>query len=65
MSNVDHLPDDATRLTPSHMRSQLTDMSDHYTVLGWVVRYALILLLLGAGIVFGGLLGPALYRLLN
>ena len=65
MSNFDHLPDDATRLTAAGLRSQFTGVSRHPTLLGWIGRYALVVLLLGAGTVVGGLLGPAIYALLN
>jgi hypothetical protein len=62
MSNVDHLPDDATRLNAASLRTHFTG---HPTLVGWIGRYALVALLLGAGIVTGGLLAPVVYALLN
>jgi hypothetical protein len=62
MSNFDHLPDDATRLTAASLRSHFTG---HPTLVGWIGRYALLVLLLGGGVVIGGLLGPVIYALLN
>lgn len=64
MSNFDHLPDDATRLSES-VRSHFTTISRDHTVIGWIGRYALLILLLGAGVVLGEQLGPVLYLLLN
>ncbi len=65
MSNFDHLPDDATRLTAASLRSSLTGVSRHPTLLGWIGRYVLLVLLLGAAVLMGGLLGPVIYALLN
>lgn len=62
MSNFDHLPDDATRLTAASLRSHFTG---HPTLVGWIGRYALLVLLLGGGVVMGSLLGPVVYALLN
>ncbi|MGX9217394.1 hypothetical protein ACWV27_03140 [Massilia varians] len=62
MSNFDHLPDDATRLTAASLRSHFTG---HPTLVGWIGRYALLVLLLGGGVVIGSLLGPVIYTLLN
>lgn len=62
MSNFDHLPDDATRLTAASLRAHFTG---HPTLVGWIGRYALLVLLLGGGVVIGGLLGPVIYALLN
>ncbi len=62
MSNFDHLPDDATRLTAASLRSHFTG---HPTLVGWIGRYALLVLLLGGGVVIGSLLGPVIYALLN
>ncbi|KFC73672.1 hypothetical protein [Massilia sp. LC238] len=62
MSNFDHLPDDATRLTAASLRSHFTG---HPTLVGWIGRYALLVLLLGGGVVIGGLLGPVIHALLN
>lgn len=62
MSNFDHLPDDATRLTAASLRAHFTG---HPTLVGWIGRYALLVLLLGAGIVIGGLAAPTIYALLN
>ncbi len=62
MSNFDHLPDDATRLTAASLRSHFTG---HPTLVGWIGRYALLMLLLGGGVVIGSLLGPVIYTLLN
>ena len=63
MSNFDHLPDDATRLSAANIRSHFSNLSRHYTVIGWLGRYALAVLLLGAVVVLGGQLGPVLYAL--
>jgi len=65
MSNFDHLPDDATRLTSANIRSHFANISRDPTMIGWIVRYALVVLLLGAGVVLGGQLGPVLYALMN
>lgn len=62
MSNVDHLPDDATRLTSASLRAHFTG---HPTLVGWIGRSVLVLMLLGAGLAAGSLLGPAVYALLN
>lgn len=35
------------------------------TLVGWIGRYALLVLLLGGGVLMGSLLGPVLYALLN
>ncbi|MCD2516938.1 hypothetical protein LQ564_11530 [Massilia sp. G4R7] len=63
MSNFDHLPDDATRLTSATIRSHFTHMSRHPTMVGWLGRYALAVLLLGAVVVLGGQLAPVLHAL--
>lgn len=65
MSNFDHLPDDATRLSAAHLRSQFAGISRDHTLLGWVGRYALLVVLLGCGLAAGSLLGPVAYALLN
>lgn len=65
MSNFDHLPDDATRLTAAHLRSQLAGMSRDHTLLGWFGRYALLVVVLGAAAVGGSLLLPALVALVG
>lgn len=65
MSNFDHLPDDATRLSANSLRSHATGVSAHPTLLGWIGRYALLVMLLGCGAVLGSLLGPVVYALLN
>lgn len=65
MKNVDHLPDDATRLTSASLHSHFSGMSPPPTVVGWLGRYALLVLLLGGGAVVASLLGPAVYALLN
>lgn len=65
MSNFDHLPDDATRLTTATLRSHFTGMSPPPTLVGWIGRYALLAVLLGAGAVIGSLLAPVVYALLN
>lgn len=65
MSNFDHLPDDATRLTAASLRSHMTGVSRHPTLLGWLGRYTLLVLLVGACAIMGGLLGPVIYALLN
>lgn len=65
MSHFDHLPDDATRLTTASLRSHFTGMSPPPTLVGWIGRYALAVVLLGAGAAIGGLLGPVIYALLN
>jgi hypothetical protein len=62
MSNFDHLPDDATRLTTASLRAHF---AGHPTLVGWIGRSVLLVLLLGAGLVTGSLLGPVLYALLN
>ncbi|RZJ83683.1 MAG: hypothetical protein EOO64_05630 [Massilia sp.] len=62
MSNFDHLPDDATRLSAASLRAHFTG---HPTLVGWIGRCALLVVLLGAGIVIGGLSGPVIYALLN
>ncbi len=62
MSNFDHLPDDATRLSAASLRAHVTA---HPTLIGWIGRYALLVLLLGVGLVTGSLLGPVAYALLN
>lgn len=62
MSNFDHLPDDATHFTAASLRSHFTG---HPTLVGWIGRYALLVLLLGGGVVMGSLLGPVVYALLN
>ncbi len=61
MSNFDHLPDDATRLTAASLRSHFTG---HPTLVGWIGRSVLVVMLLGAGLVMGSLLGPVVYALL-
>ena len=63
MSNFDNLPDDATRLSTANIRSHFSNLSRHHTVIGWLGRYALVVLLLGAVVVLGGQLGPVLYAL--
>lgn len=62
MSNFDHLPDDATRLTAASLRAHFTG---HPTLVGWIGRSVLLVLLLGAGLVTGSLLVPVVYALLN
>lgn len=62
MSNFDHLPDDATRLTAASLRAHFTG---HPTLVGWIGRYALLVLLLGGGAVFFSLLAPVLVALLG
>jgi len=62
MSNFDHLPDDATRLSGASLRAHFTG---HPTLVGWIGRSALLVMLLGAGLVTGSLLGPVVYALLN
>ncbi|VXC10628.1 hypothetical protein [Massilia sp. 9I] len=62
MSNFDHLPDDATRLTAASLSSHFTG---HPTLVGWIGRSVLVVMLLGAGLVMGSLLGPVVYALLN
>lgn len=62
MSNVDHLPDDATRLSAASLRTHFTG---HPTLVGWIGRSVLVVMLLGAALVAGTLLGPAVYALLN
>ncbi|QOY94888.1 hypothetical protein IM543_03030 [Massilia sp. UMI-21] len=63
MSNFDHLPDDATRLSSASLRSHFTGMAP--TLVGWLGRYVLLIVLLGGGVVAGTLLGPTVYALLN
>lgn len=63
MSNFDHLPDDATRLSSASVRAYFTAASRDHTVVGWLGRYALVVLLLGGAAVFGSLLLPVLYAL--
>jgi len=63
MSNFDHLPDDATRLTPANIRSHFTKLSRHPTMIGWLGRYALVVLMVGVVVVLGGQLGPVLYAM--
>lgn len=65
MSNFDHLPDDATRLTAAHLRSQFTGISRDPTLVGWIGRSVLLVVLLGGGLAVGTMLGPVLYALLN
>lgn len=62
MSNFDHLPDDATRLSAASLRSHFTG---HPTLVGWIGRSVLLVMLLGAGAVAGSLLGPVVYALMN
>ncbi len=62
MSNFDHLPDDATRLTPASLRAHFTG---HPTLAGWIGRSVLLVMLLGGGVLMGRLLGPVVYALLN
>ena len=62
MSNFNHLPDDATRLSAASLRAHFTV---HPTLLGWIGRYALLVIVLGAGLVAGRLIGPLIYALLN
>lgn len=64
MSHFDHLPDDATRLSAS-LRPHFSSLSGPPTLVGWIARSVVALLLLGAGIVVGGMLGPVIYTLLN
>lgn len=63
MSSFDHLPDDATRLSAS-LRSHFSG-SGKLTLIGWITRFLLLVVLLGAGMVTGRLLGPVIYALLN
>lgn len=65
MSNFDHLPDDATRLNAADIRSHFSNLGRDHTVLGWLGRYALVVLLIGVGVAVGGQLGPLLYQLMN
>ena len=65
MSNFDHLPDDARRLSAADIRSHFTNLSRDHTLIGWLGRYALVVLLIGAGVALGGQLGPVLYHLMN
>ncbi|MFC0251550.1 hypothetical protein [Massilia consociata] len=65
MPDFEHLPDDATRLTSAGLRSHFTGMSRDPTVIGWLGRYALLVLLLGGGTVLAGLLVPVLYQFMN
>lgn len=62
MPNFDHLPDDATRLTAASLRAHFTG---HPTLVGWIGRSVLLVMLLGGGVVMGSLLGPVVYALLN
>ncbi len=62
MSNFDHLPDDATRLTAASLRAHFTG---HPTLVGWIGRSVLLVMLLGGGVVMGMLLGLVVYALLN
>lgn len=62
MSNFDPLPDDATRLSAASLRSHFTG---HPTLVGWIGRWAVLVMLLGAGAVAGSLLGPGVYALMN
>ncbi|WP_292038522.1 MULTISPECIES: hypothetical protein [unclassified Massilia] len=62
MSNFDHLPDDATRLTAASLRAHFTG---HPTLVGWIGRYALLVLVLGGGAVLFSMLAPVLYALLD
>ena len=62
MSNFDHLPDDATRLTAASLRAHFTG---HPTLVGWIGRSVLVVMLLGGGLVMGSLLGPVVYALLH
>lgn len=62
MSNFDHLPDDATRLSAASLRAHFTG---HPTLVGWIGRSILLVMLLGGGVVMGSLLVPVLYALLN
>jgi len=64
MSNFEDLPDEATRLSAS-LRSQFAGVSRHPTLVGWIGRYALLVLAVGGFAVMGGLLGPVIYALLN
>lgn len=65
MSNFDHLPDDATRLSAADLRSQFGGGSRHPTLIGWIGRYALLVLLLGGGAVCFSLFAPVLVALLD
>lgn len=62
MSNLDHLPDDATRLSAASLRTHSTG---HPTLVGWIGRSILLVMLLGGGVVMGSLLVPVLYALLS
>ena len=64
MSNFDHLPDDATRLSAS-LRPHFSGVSGHPTRVGWIARSVVLVMLLGAGLFAGSLLGPVVYALLN
>lgn len=65
MSNFDHLPDDATRLTSAGVRAYFTGTSRDHTVVGWLGRYTLVVVLLGGGAVLGSLLGPVVLALVE
>lgn len=65
MSDFDHLPDDATRFTAAPLRSQFTGISRDPTLVGWIGRSVLLIILLGGGLAVGTLLGPVVYALLN
>ncbi len=65
MSNFDHLPDDATRLNAADIRSHFSNLGRDHTVLGWLGRYALVVLLIGVGVAVGCQLGPFFYQLMN
>ena len=62
MSNFDHLPDDATRLSAASLRAHFTG---HPTLVGWIGRSVLLIVLLGGGVVMGSLLGPVVYALMK
>jgi hypothetical protein len=65
MPNIDIPPDEASSFSLARTRAELDSLSADPTILGWLGRSLLVVLLLGSGLVVGGMLGPALYRLLS